>query len=614
MLKLSKSTQKIQTKSVEESTDKRGILFGTGMTKKLVEQANKKTALNELSKDDANRKKSPFAALTKKKVEAIDTLPDEKVEAEDFKHAHELKFVRKSEGITLDEDQIAARDGLRKQQFGVLIGSAGTGKTTTTDALVAQLEEELPQTVIQLASGEEVTTPHIIFCSFTGRAVQQLKSAIPEKYHQFTDTIHAVLEYGPEWFEIIDPETGEPKTTMRFVPHRTEANPLTCKAIVVDESGTVPVDLWHNLLEALPKDCRILLLGDINQLKPVMGHSVLGFAMNKWPTYELTKLHRNAGPIAKASFEVLQGRRPTTDTETKKVITKAVSNGSLTCRKEILGIMMHLYNIGQFDPMQDGLIVPQNVGAIGQEELNGILVNHFNPPVYNPDGSQINRRIVIRAGFQTKSFAVGDKVMLTQNTQYSDDLKLTNGMQGVIEEINLNNAYSGNHHEALKNMSEATFSLEDFETQLQEEAEHEVEDETKRAASHTVTIKFPELSETITFATTGEVNALTLSYAFTCHKAQGSEFRNVIVVVHSANHMMLSREWLYTAMTRAKNRLFVLYNERGLQKAIKTQLIKGKTVKEKAQKFMDLENAAKDESPCLLPAPYEYKEIKLKFK
>lgn len=75
-------------------------------------------------------------------------------------------------------------------------------------------------------------------------------------------------------------------------------------------------------------------------------------------------------------------------------------------------------------------------------------------------------------------------------------------------------------------------------------------------------------------------------YAATCHKSQGGEYPNIIILCHSVNARMLSQEWLYTAITRARNNVYIICNNRGLSQAVGRQVIKGKTIKEKIQSYI----------------------------
>ena len=123
-----------------------------------------------------------------------------------------------------------------------------------------------------------------------------MKRALPVEYHGLCQTIHAFLGYMPTKEEYYDESDDVWKEKLVFRPTFTKENPLPHAAVFMDEGGMTPVYLWNQLFEACPK-ARFTLIGDINQLPPVQGKSVLGFAMCKWPTCELLKIHRQAADI-----------------------------------------------------------------------------------------------------------------------------------------------------------------------------------------------------------------------------------------------------------------------------------------------------------------------------
>ena len=602
-LHFGKATQKAMvaaTKAAAKPSSKRNLLFGTGMTKKLLQSAGKE------QKKAAETKTS----IVMPKAETV-------AKTEGLQVA-ELPSTLMDTDIVLDKYQSAALHGLRHQKYGCLIGAAGTGKTTALKALIAEVENAVPIVDINSARTEkdksDLPDMHVAvcFCSFTGRAVQQMKRALPEKYHGLCNTIHMTLGYKPvvEEREYVDEDTKETywKEVRVFRPTFTDFNKLPYKICIVDESGTVPINLWDELIAALPHDCRVFLIGDLNQLPPVQGRSVLGFAMLKWPTFTLEQLHRQAegDPIAENAHRILQGKKPLTDEKTKKFIVKKVGDGSLSARKETLMVIQHLHKQGVFDPMTDALIVPQNISAIGQVELNQQLVGYFNPPQYDDNNELLNPRTIITAGYVHVVFAAGDKVMLLAN---DNKLGLTNGMVGMVESITPNASFRG---ESVASTAEVDlngdFDLADMADELLQYAttdDEESEDESERAASHIMTVKFQNVKDEVVFATAGEFKKISHAYATTCHKAQGGEYPTVVILAHSANLKMLTREWLYTAITRAKKRVILLVNHRGLTHAVNNQRIKGKTIADKAQNFLKLQ----DKSDTRLPNLPEPKQI-----
>ena len=288
--------------------------------------------------------------------------------------------------------------------------------------------------------------------------------------------------------------------------------------------------------------------------------------------------------ITDGAWDILHGRVP--KTLENKVALVRVPDGSSGAFRQTIGIIQQLAKAGTFNPLSDGLIVPQNVGPLGQEEINMQLVPFFNP-TRKLDGIPINPRTIITAGYKHVSFAVGDKIMVTVNDR---EKGLTNGMIGVIEAIIPNDAFRGEvfgDQVGAKLAADAELNLDMLDDFLNEVEEDNVDEDDEREiqSSHTLRVRFQNISDSIEFASAGAVNSLRHAYAFTCHKSQGGEYPVVVILVHAANRKMLSREWLYTAWTRAQQKIILLYNSRGIQHALNRQVIKGKTIAEKAACF-----------------------------
>lgn len=573
---------KAAQKPVAESHPGRDALWGLGFTKREVERADKAAKRQQdMATQTAPTRDTPTPTPTHAASPAV--LQD-----------HDLPDTITPQGLTFDPSQQGAIDGLSVQKYGCIVGAAGTGKSTATRGLIAKLEASLPEIDLNSARVPGRQSAHydaalaICFCAYTGIATQNIKRSIPKSYHAVTDTIHATLGYSPVEEEYVDSE-GDVQMRRIFRPTFTAERKLPYKICIVDEAGMVPPPLWNELIAALPDDCRIYLLGDINQLQPVHGRSVLGYAMATWPTFELQHIHRtdNRGIIDNA-HKILAGKMPSQDDGKQFILLDAPASG-LEAYRKTLGVIQRLHKNGSFNPMRDAFIVPQNIGTVGQVHFNETLVQYFNPTV-SQDGIPLNPRIVIRAGYESRVFAIGDKVMITKNMR---EYGLTNGMMGVIESITQNAAFRGAQHKLTEeDMADlANFDATDeglLEAEA-DEAQEQSKDDAERQASHIITIRFQNLAEPVSFATAGGVNKLSHAYAVTCHKAQGAEFHTVVVLCHSSNLRMLSREWLYTAVTRAKERVILVTNIKGLNQALRTQRIKGSTLGEKIQSFIELE-------------------------
>ena len=549
-------------------TANRSILFGTGLTQKTTAKAVTDIKHVESSESRLDEESAKYHA---EEVAAGD--------ADEWMDDHQLPTTLVDESMQPDEHQQMAIDGLLNQQFGCMIGAAGTGKTTAMKWLIHAIIETVPDADIS-------------FCSFTGRAVQQMKRALPKTYHKQCDTIHGLLEYAPEEMESEDAD-GNPCMKRIFVPHRDAMNPVDANIIIVDEAGMCVIELWNNLMKALRDGTRVYLLGDINQLPPPMGRSVLGFAMQAWPTYELKRIHRtDESGITDGAWDILNGKLPKSVPD--KVALMRVEDGSTKAFMQTLAVTQKLSEAGKFNCLRDGIIVPQNVGPLGQEAINERLVAYFNP-TREVEGMPMNPRTIITAGYNHIAFAVGDKVMVTQNDRQQG---LTNGMIGVIEAITPNAGFRGD----VVGDSASAHLADDYELDMsmldnaldEMAAENESVDEREIQCSHTIRMRFQNVEMPIDFASAGAVNSLKHAYAFTCHKSQGGEYPVVVILVHSANVKMLSREWLYTAWTRAQKKVILLYNSRGIQQALNRQVIKGTSIAEKAESFIKLQARSND--------------------
>ncbi len=583
-------------KSKKENPPKKlsaDILFGTGVNKKVISKAE---------------------TLRKKESQQVENTTITSSEAEDILDVPVIELEKEQDDIKLDEYQLTALSGLRTQKYGTLIGAAGTGKTTTVKRLVQVLESTVPTIDLNKTQMRETTDNYnvaICFCAFTGRAVQQMKLNLPKTYHPMANTIHATLGYAPVIETYLDEEDNVWKERKVFRPTFTADNKLAYKICIVDEAGMTPINLWNELLAALPNDCRIILIGDINQLPPVFGHSVLGYAMIHWPTFTLEKLHRNAGVIAQQAHLILKGLYPNPNLDKTKFMIKKLPDGSVSAADKIFNAIVALHKMGKFDPFKDALIVPQNKGTLGQLNLNSRLVLYFNAEKKDENGAILNKRIVISAGYVHVTYAVGDKVMLLQNDRKRG---LTNGMTGIVVSIHSNARYTdskGIGHATMEKLDDGfsldTDGLEEDFNKLADEALLDADDENdinQQQASHIMTVKFTgaDGGEEVTFSTSGQYRTVCHAYAHTCHKSQGTEYPTVVIVCHSANAVMLNREWLYTAVTRSQSNVVILCNDRGLMQAVNKQVIDGKTVEEKAKQYLALSKSEFNEQPDL-PEP-----------
>ena len=521
------------------------------------------------------------------------------------------------ENFPFDESQLAAITGMITQNYACLTGAAGTGKTTTTKKLVDELLNQLPIANINMKeywrnadSGDpdddyvvpDTIIPAIAMVGFTGRSSQMIKRNFPRDWHGNIMTIHRLLGFAPEYYDSFDEESQEMRSKMRFTPTYDISNKMPWDIVIIDEAGMVGLELWHQLLAAMKPGCRIYMIGDINQLPPVHGRSVFGFAMAKWPSFELTHIHRQQGAnnaIVDNAWRILKGQMPVSEGRFQMLELKGDAQAA---SRQLRAMIPKLVERGLFDPIRDTMITPINGNegargfALGQLPLNAEFSLIFNPTSVNP-------RYIIDGGRERKQFAVGDKVMATKNDHESG---ITNGMTGIITEIVPHPGYAGDHQRfglvedvnayfaATDDDHDEEFTLEELGESWEAQdaaAEKGKEKRDRGPSSHIVTVRFgdEEHGFELPFATLSEVGSLMTAYVVTCHKMQGGESPTIVIICHDAHKQMLYREWLYTAVTRASQKCILLYTGMALRSALNKQNIKGTTLAQKIESFNSLQ-------------------------
>ena len=203
----------------------------------------------------------------------------------------------RSTSMSFNAEQLTAIELALQGKSFCLIGAACTGKTTVTQEIISRLQRAshvspLADDTKHLIRGN----PGIVICGFTNKAVNNIRKKLPEHLQKHCLTIHKLLEYAPVYYEVINDE-GLPSTTMRFEPLRNGANPLPhISTIIFEESSMIGTDLYGQVIAALPMPSRtqIIMLGDLNQIPPVFGPSILGFKLAELTTVELTHVYRQA--------------------------------------------------------------------------------------------------------------------------------------------------------------------------------------------------------------------------------------------------------------------------------------------------------------------------------
>lgn len=494
--------------------------------------------------------------------------------------------------ITLNEKQQLAADYAQVGKSFVLTGAAGTGKTTALREIARTLLHSGKFGTHDFKDGPSYS---IAFCAFTHVATGNIRKAIlkdPELTDQFRNnilTIHKLLEFEPEFYEIMD-EDGNPKTTMRFVPRRNRANPLHLTHLIIEEASMVDANgLWMKLFDALLPGTQIIFVGDINQLQPIFGASVLNYALINLPVVELTEVYRQAldSKIIYNAHRVLQGL--SLEPDGKDFILEQTQKGKTLPSESLIAVGIRVmikkqYEQGLYDPNQDIILSPFNKNDLGTINLNKHIAQHF--------GDLRNAEVQeIYAGMSRWYLAVGDKV-------------LVNKMDGVITKIHRNPKYFGKtprpasvcmtrHGQFiprdLKDGKDYEFGEadDDFDLDYSNVNVDDISDkEKKNEASHIIECQLED-NEVVVLSCVGDYNpqVFSLGYALTVHKAQGREWRRVFIAIHKNQATLLHRELIYTAITRASKQVVLLDPTNYIDKAIKSQRVKGNTTLEKIEWF-----------------------------
>jgi exodeoxyribonuclease V alpha subunit len=412
-----------------------------------------------------------------------------------------------------------------------------------------------------------------------------LKKNMSEDMKKNCITIHKLLEYQPIFYEVYDPETGETKTTMKFQETRNQHNPLPpeISTIVIDESSMASVDLFNKVANACSHKVQFIFLGDIQQLPPTFGSAILGFKMLELPTVELTTVYRQAleSPIIRLAHRILSGNGiPHTELDSWTFEGQLKFNA---WKKKLApeaacivfgNFITKAYDLERYDPEQDMILCPFNVN-FGTDELNKIVAQHL--------AKKYNRQVhEVIAGFNKKYFSVGEKVLYEREDAEIIRITLNPGYSGTRPQLaSTTLSYWGLDSEAHKSISDE----DDVDFLLHQMSAPKDVEERVNVASHTITVRLLNSEEEVSLQTASEINSLLLGYALTVHKSQGSEWRRVFLALHQSHATMCSRELLYTAVTRAKEELYIVCEKETFVNGIKSQRIKGNTLAEKAEFF-----------------------------
>jgi len=527
-------------------------------------------------------------------------------------------------GIVLNEQQRKA-----VQMFGIegvsgcLMGPAGTGKTTTTYAIVRAMMHLGRIPIIPKGFEHKYMhggTPGIWGGSFTRIATRNLKGNVPPDIKHNIHTIHKLLEFQPVFYETINEETGRPKTIMNFEPSRNRIKPLCSelKVFIIDESSMVGTGMYQLLLDAISNtDAQFIFIGDLAQLPPIFEPAILGYKLLELPVIELTEVYRHAGRIVNLANHIRTGntipalrsmlqyrgtkfaknldkiralaRKECADIwngeeDGSKVTFQFLSerltgeNGKLTTLIKLSQFFKSEIEAGKYIPETDMILVPFNVG-VGSIDINNYIADFLS--------IQHNRVVfeVISGKFK-HCFAVGDKVFFEREEAEIVSIKRNEryvGRHTRRESVHMDRW--GGYRRMIDQTDTDAEGFMDIDALLASTAIGKDAEEIKNQCSHAITVRKYGEEETFTISTAGEVNNLLMGYALTVHKSQGSQWRKVYVIFHNSHNTKLQREMVYTAITRAQKELHIICEPESFVIGVESQRIKGNTLAEKAEYF-----------------------------
>ena len=494
--------------------------------------------------------------------------------------------------ITYNERQSEAIKLISSGQSCVVIGAAGTGKTT--------IQKGATHALIQSGLGRLGTSEHkylksdnygIVICAYTRRATNNIRKNLSEDLQSSCITIHKLLEYEPTEIYITDPETGAEKKSMRFLPKRCAEYPLpsTIQTIIIEEASMVSYELFQEIVAACPHNPQFVFLGDIQQLPPVFGSAILGYKMLELPVVELNEVYRQAldSPIISLAHRILSGK-PILKDELKTLSVpnkltlhpwlKRIESDSAT--ETLAKFFVKALDTGKYDPSVDGILIPFNKSC-GTDELNKHIATKIAQREFKPVFEIIH-------GWKKSYYSIGDKCLYEREDAIIKNIYPNPQYSGLPpREPSLNRNYWGHKIESEDSLDsgagEDTDNIDQFLALVS--SPDESGEAKKRAASHVIELELLDSERTVSIRSAGEVDSLILGYAITVHKSQGSEWPKVFLCFHHSHATMIQRELLYTAVTRAREELFCICEPDTFEKGIARQRIKGNTWQDKAEYF-----------------------------
>ena len=354
----------------------------------------------------------------------------------------------------------------------------------------------------------------------TGRAAKRMTETTGYE----AQTIHRLLELNGM------PEEEQEGRAVHF--DRNSENPLEADVIIIDEMSMVDIALMHSLLLAVTAGTRLILVGDENQLPSVGPGNVLRDIIRSgcFPVVELKKIFRQASEsdIVVNAHKINRGEQVTINNKSRDFFFLKRYDADIIIRVVIALIQEKLPRYVDAKPYEIQVLTPMRKGLLGVERLNQILQRYLNPPDEKKKEKEIGQRL----------FREGDKVMQVKNNYQLEWEILGRYKIPVDKGVGVFNGDTGIMTEINEFAETATVEFEDG-----------------RQAEYS----FKQLEE------------LELAYAVTIHKSQGSEYPAVILPILSGPRMLMNRNLLYTAVTRARKCVTVVGSETTFAEMIRNE-------------------------------------------
>lgn len=446
-----------------------------------------------------NIEKNIAGALVRLDEEAPAISASFKTLIEDFQSAN---------GVKLHSNQRRAVEAAFENGVTVITGGPGTGKTT------------IVRCVSYICDALDIKAE---YCCPTGRAAKRLGASTGKN----AKTIHRLL--------------GMEAREDRLVFAYDASNPLEADLVVVDEASMADAVIFNSLLKALRRGCRLVLVGDKDQLPSVGAGNVLADVIKSrlFSVNELTHIYRQSEDsyIVTNAHLINSGKMPVIEKDSKDFFFIARDNQE-DILNEVTGLVTtRLPKFTSLSPAEIQVLAPMKSGLAGVANLNRTLQAKLNP--FERSKSEINVGGVV--------FRTGDKVMQTVN-DYNMEWEI-NDSEGVRSGKGVFNGDIGyiTRIDRTENLAEILF------------------DDGRRAVY-----------------TSADMPDLTLAYAVTVHKSQGSEFDALVVAVTNGPPTILNRNLLYTAVTRAKKTVVLVCSKRMLGMMVKNNYIEERATMLKA--------------------------------